>query len=409
MTDAQRLQLAAAAARKELRALALKDDATAEDVQTATGKVDDLEARSAVLTAAEEAENGKPKVTGEEAEAKERRALEGRAEVRRYIGRAMDGAPVDGAEAELNAALGMGPGSFPLRLLAPERETRATTDTEAGVMASQWLDRLFADSCAMKLGISFRSVGAGVQAYPVTTAGATAAQRGRSEAAADAAWTVGVTEIKPTRNAVRAVFKVEDAARLEGLEDSLRRDLRMALTEGIDRAVFIGDDGANENRADITGLTTHADVTEVTLTQAAKVKPAASVAVFAALIDGVYATMPEHLRIVAAVGANTLWMSTIANAGAENQTLGQFLKMSGLSWAVRGGIEAATSAGKFGAFVGLARGIEGAGVAPVWETGRLIRDEYTGASTGTVALTLQTLWGFDLPRPANFRRVKFVA
>ena len=34
----------------------------------------------------------------------------------------------------------------------------------------------------------------------------------------------------------------------------------------------------------------------------------------------------------------------------------------------------------------MARGIEGAAVAPVWETGRLIRDELTGASKGEVDL-----------------------
>ena len=78
MTDAQRLQLAAATARKELRALALTDDASAEDIQAASAKVDDLEARSAVLSAAEEAEHGAPKVTGEDAEARERRELRGK-------------------------------------------------------------------------------------------------------------------------------------------------------------------------------------------------------------------------------------------------------------------------------------------------------------------------------------------
>ena len=220
MTDAQRIQLAAATARKELRALALSDDATAEDITTATAKVDDLEARAAVLTTAEEAENGPDKVTTEDSAARERRALEGRAEVRRYIGAAMEGGAVDGAEAEYNAALGMGAGSFPLRLLAPERESRATTDTDAGTAQQTWLDRLFADTAAMHAGVTFRSVGPGVAAFPVTTAGASAAQRGRKQAAADAGWTIGVTEVKPTRNAVRATFSVEDAARLRGLEDA---------------------------------------------------------------------------------------------------------------------------------------------------------------------------------------------
>ena len=406
MTDALRLQLAAAKARKELRALALADDATAEAIQEKTAEVENLEARAAVLTTAEEAENGPDKVTGEDAEARERRALLGRAEVRRYIGAAMDGGAVDGAEAELNGALGMGAGAFPLRLLAPE--VRATTDTDAGVTQGTWLDRLFAKTCAAHVGIAFRSVGSGVAAYPVTTAGASAAQRGRREAAADAAWTVGVTEVKPSRNAVRAVFTVEDAARLRGLEDALRRDLRMALTEGIDRAVFIGDADANEDAGDIAGLTTAANVAESTITQANKVKWPATVKTFTDLIDGVYASSPADLRIVAAVGAARLWLATQANSN-RNESVAQVMKGNGLSWMTRGGIETATADGDFAAFVGLARGITGAAVAPVWDAARLIRDPYSGASKGEVAVTLQTLWGFALPRAANFKRVKFAA
>lgn len=407
MTDAQKLALKLADARKELRRLILDDDSTDEAINEAEAKVSSLERRAALLP---EDPDPEPNANGEgegDAEARELRELEGRVEVRRYIGAALDGGAVDGAEAEFNAALDMGAGSFPLQLLAPEERT--TTNTDAATNQGTWLDRLFASTAAAHLGISFRRAAPGVAAFPVTTAGATAAQRGRGEAAADAAWTVGVREIKPSRNAVRAVFSVEDAARLRGLEDALRRDLRMALTEGIDRAVFLGDAGANENAGDITGLQGHASVAEVEINQTGKTAPATTVAALAALIDGQHAAAPGDLRIVAAVGWNTLLLSTIANASAENQTLGQFLRASGFSWRTRGGIETATAAGYFGAFIGLARGIAGAGVAPVWEAARLIRDPYSGADSGEVALTLQTLWGFDLPRPASFRRLKFVA
>lgn len=412
MTDAQKVQLAAVEARKELRALALTEDATAEDIQAATKKVDDLEARAAILTAAEEAENGPDKVTEtEDAEAREFRALEGRVEVSQYIGAAMEGRGVDGAEAEYNGALKMGAGRFPLRLLAPE--VRAKTDTDAGATQATWVDRLFADTMAARLGITMPTVAPGVSSYPVTTAGASAAQRGRTEAAADAGWTVGVTELKPKRNAVRAVFSVEDAARLRGLEDSLRRDLRMALTEGVDRAIFAGDAGANEDVADVTGLTTAANVTEKTLTQAAKIKAGDTLAAFVSLIDGKHAASMGDLNIVATVGAATLWEGQILSVSASEtasvfKTLAAFLRQAGLTWGVRGDLETATSNGKFGAFIGRNRGIRGAGVAPIWSSAQLIRDPYSKAASGEVALTLSYLWSFGLPRPSNFARLKFV-
>ena len=81
---------------------------------------------------------------------------------------------------------------------------------------------------------------------------------------------------------------------------------------------------------------------------------------------------------------------------------------SGMSWGVRGDIDDATTNGKFGAFVGRGRGIDGAGVAPIWDSAELIRDPYTSAAKGEVVLTLNYFWNFGLPRPSNFARLKFV-
>ena len=270
-----------------------------------------------------------------------------------------------------------------------------------------WLDRLFAMTAAARLGVTLSSVAPGVASFPVTTAGATGAQRGKEQAIADATWTVGVSELKPKRAGVRATFVMEDAARLPGLEDALVRDLRMALTDSVDKAIFIGDSTASPNAGDITGLTT-ASITERTLTQANKVKGVETLTEFAALVDGIHASSFGDLRVVASVGSWRLWESTIVNASVDNMTLSAFLRTAGLSWTSRGDIEAATSNGDFGAFIGRARGITGAGVAAVWNSGQLLRDPYVGAAKGEVALTLNYLWDFGLPRPANFARIKFV-
>ena len=75
----------------------------------------------------------------------------------------------------------------------------------------------------------------------------------------------------------------------------------------------------------------------------------------------------------------------------------------------RGEIDTDTANGDFGAFVGRGRGIEGAGVSAIWEAGELIRDPFSGAAKGEIALTLCYLWDFALPRADNFSRIKFVA
>ena len=369
---------------------------------------------------AEETEQRDAAATGnkEGLDAEDRERLELRSKVRmgRYVQAAMENRSVDGAEGELNAAVGIGANRFPLELLAPPEprvartEDRAVTAVDTQTMPRTWLDRLFAETAAMRLGISMESVPAGSASFPVTTAGASAAQRGKDQAAADTAWTVGVTELKPKRNAATLKFSIEDSSRIPGLESALTRDLRMALTEGVDRAMFIGDSGANPNTGDIVGLQ-GAGITETTLTQANKIKGPETLAAFLAMVDGIHANTLGDLNIVAAVGAYRLWENTIINVATatNNQTLAAFLRLAGLSWAARGSIEDATANGDFAAFVGRRMGIDGAGVAAVWDAGHSDarpvhrRGEGHRPPDDDLALGLRGFPGTD-----NFQRLKFV-
>ena len=391
------------------------DDEQRAELDTIEKGTADLERQLRAAQIAVDSEEAEQRAAGADArqpegdaEDRERAELRAKVKLSGYVTAAVEQRAADGAEAEFNAALGIAGNRFPLELLAPPVEERATTDADTATTPRRWLDRLFAGTAASALGVTMESVAAGVASYPVTTAGASAAQRGRSEAAADAAWTISTDELKPTRNAVRLVFNIEDAARIPGLESALTRDLRMALVEGVDRAIFLGDDGANENVADITGLTT-AGITEATVTQANKVKGPETLTAFTGMVDGIHAMGLGDLRVVAAIGAWRLWENTVINSAADNMTLASFLRTAGLSWSSRGEIETATANGDFGAFVGLGRGIEGAAVAPVWEAGELIRDPYSGAGKGEIALTLSYLWNFGIPRTSNFQRIKFVA
>ena len=418
MTTSQKLSIRLSEIRQRLNEIAgLEGDAVTDEIRAEADKLTgeyrtaETQHRAAIVAEGEEqraAEHDFNAGGNGDGEAAEVRALRGRVRVGQYVGAAIEERAADGAEAELNAALGMRGNAFPLSLLAPE--VRATTDTDSQTNQSgRWLDRLFAGAAAERIGITMESVAPGVASFPTTTVGASAAQRGRTEAAADAAWRVGVTELKPTRNAVRAVFSEEDAMRLPSLEASLRRDLGMALTEGVDRSIFIGDSGANENRADIVGLNTAASVVEVEITQANKVKGPETLTAFSGLVDGIHAMGFGDLMTCTSVGAWRLWESTIINSAADNMTLAAFLREAGLMWAARGEIETATDDGDWAAFIGRKRGIEGAGVAALWEAGMLLRDPYSASASGQVNLTLSYFWNFGLPRASNFARIKFAA
>ena len=340
-------------------------------------------------------------------ETREVAELRAKSSVVSYVKAASEMRSVDGPERELNSALGLGADQFPLVLLAPE--TRQTTAIDVSTNPQAWLDRLFDQTAAQRLGVSFRSVGPGVASVPVTTAGASAGQLDKSGAVSAAGWTIGVSEMKPKRNAVSAIFSIEDVQRIgPGLEAALQRDLRSALVEGIDAAIFKGDATPTAAAADIVGLQTAA-IAEITLTQASKILGQKILEKLAGFIDGKHAISPADLRIVASVGTNVLWMTTIQAAAVQNQTVAQFLRDSGISWTTRGAIDTATANGDFGAYLGLASGVEGAAIAAVWESASMVRDPYSGATKGEVGIVLNTLWDFAVPRPSSFKRLKYVS
>ena len=101
-------------------------------------------------------------------------------------------------------------------------------------------------------------------------------------------------------------------------------------------------------------------------------------------------------------------MTTVHNSAVDNETIAELLRASGMSWSVRGEIDSTTTNGKFGAYVGLGRGVVGAAVCPVGSQGEMVRDPYSGAAEGEVGLTLSTLCNFGTPRTANYKRFKFV-
>ena len=424
MTPTQKLQVAQSENRSKIAGILDTEEDKREktwqsDLEGLTKRAQSLELE---LRAALVAGEDKPEETTEETTEKttestedlERRELEKFIGFEPYVRAAMSGHGVaSGPEAEFNQEFGLSAEQFPLQLLTRgddlgDLEKRAAIDGDAKVNQGSWIDRLFADTAAARLGITFPSVSPGVAAYPVTTAGGELVQRGRTQAAAAGVYTYAVTELKPTRNAVHGVYSIEDNARLPGLADAIGRDMRAAMVEKIDRTIFVGDDGADENSADIAGLTTATGITEITLTQANKVMGLEWLKLFTALMDGKHAASEADLNIVLSVGANQLLLSTRELAAVSSETMARFLRNNGVTWSTRGEIDTATGNNKFGAFIGLKRGQAGTAVAPVWSAATLIRDPYSGAKSGEVQLTLSYLWAFGVPRTDNYRRLKFV-
>ena len=367
-----------------------------------------LTTHDTALIAAWESEGAARSDAGEVSELAEIRS---RVNVAKYVMAAIDRRGLSGgAELEYNAAMGVAGDGFPMSMLDFKAEERAAIAGDGQTNQGTWVDRVFGDSAAQRVGVTMRSVAPGIASVPAVSTGATGAQRGNPQAAANAAYTIALTELKPKRNAVHTIFSIQDSMRVPGLEDAITRDLRAAVVDAVDLAIFLGDSTANPNDGDIVGFQTHANIGETTITQNHKITAPGVLAAFAAQLDGKYATGLADLRVVLAVGAARLWTSTVPNATTgNNASIAQVLAGNGISWQVREGIEPNTANGDFLAFIGRARGIDGAAVAAVWENGSLIRDPYSDADTGEVRLTLNYLWDFQVPRTGNFKRLKAVS
>ena len=126
-----------------------------------------------------------------------------------------------------------------------------------------------------------------------------------------------VTEIKPARRAVHGIYSIEDDARLPGLSEAIERDMRAAMVESVDRAVFNGDGGANENTADVVGLQA-AGITEATLSQANKIKADEVLKFFLAYVMG---SMPRVWETFGLLPAWALTCSGMAVSTTRRLTI----------------------------------------------------------------------------------------
>lgn len=393
MTDKQRLEVAAAKARKELRALALKDDATAAQIAEATAKVDDLEARAAALPddpdpdpEPNKGEGDGATGDGDDAETREVRKLRGKAKVGHYLAAALTGRPVTGESAEYAAAVGLD-GRLPLDLLeAPEqREARAVTPGPADETVTSTRPTVpyaFRRTDAAALGVSMPMVSPGEAHFPALTTAPPGGMKAKDAAAAATAAAFSLTKRTPGRITGQFVIRLEDIALFPSMETDLRRAIGGALANALDDQVLTGD-GSSPN---LSGL----------FHQATDVNAAANAETFAtgvsrvaALVDGRHANGWGDIRLL--LGVDTF--EHYAGLFQSNGDTSLFDYLAGKVGGVR--VSARAPAKASNAQKGLAvLSAQGQTVTvPVWSGVELIVDPYTKAAEGQRVVTAVSLVG----------------
>ena len=358
-----------------------------------------------------DADEGETTDTPEDAEI---RRLSERAEFRAYLAAAAIDGEVKGVEAELNAALELRSVAgiiVPWEALAPtEVEERADVATSAPTALARSqapiVQRVFATGIASFLGVSMPTVASGERQYIHISAGTDPEMKAKAAAVDAAAATFTPESFKPLRLTARYLFSIEDAAELAGMESALRMDLREAFREEMDTQVLTGD-GDAPNVSGFLAAFASGGLADVANNSAvlANGKPSevvtaeSLIGTYASQVDGRYARSRSAIRV--AIGAAT-YAKLVALVTGDVYVFDRFegqTRVDALIPAAAANIQQAVVA-KVGAPGYYA-------VAPVWQGFELLRDPYTNAAKGQVAITATALWNFGILRSEGFKRLKF--
>lgn len=354
----------------------------------------------------------------------EKRELWERVELRAYMRTALAGGKLEGAEAEANKELQLGDNQVPWEALLPRDEEHRADDATRidatsvspdaiGHPKMTTLQRIFRRSRTSFLGMRMPTVGAGEPIYPVMTGGINP-DSARSAALSSGAGPSGpfpsggtveataatfvAKTVSPKRISARYKWRLEDSARFP-VEDMLRSDLRMVMSQLLDTQVFLGDaahDNFNglfrNNAAGPLGV----DAAEGTKTDFNQV-----LTKHYNYVDGYAAGMVNEVRTLMGIPSYT-FMATLFQ-GASGEQLFSLLSRLGINVATWAGVPAAAS--NVQQAIQTRRGSDC--IVPVWQGVTMIRDPYSEAASGQTALTAHMLANIELLRADHWRKVAF--
>jgi HK97 family phage major capsid protein len=333
--------------------------------------------------------------------------LIGKFELRQVALMLDEGRQLDGATAEVVQELRSKGGyrGVPVPWQALEKRSGETvaSGTPNPLRTMPIIDRIFADSAAVRMGASMINIDSGAVEYPVVTS-SVAAGWADGETASVAGPTVFATTDKPlapnsnlgiTMKITRKTLKQSGDA----LEQAVRRDMNSAIGVALDKAVFLGT-GANGQpsgvlvgsygitstnvAADASWAAFRAAVTRFIVANAAAGPGAVKLLIRPEIFDFMDGTLITGTAV-------SEWDRLVKNIPAGN------VAMSSNALAAPAGGPPTTSKALLTVNVG--------GVAPIfcatWGAIDLIRDPYSDAASGGLRLTALTTADVTVARPAQ--------
>ena len=225
--------------------------------------------------------------------------LRSRSRLGAYIAAALQGLPVEGAEAEFTAACGVPKGHIPLSLFEADRpEVRVDAATVSpttglGATLAPIQPFVFSESIAPRLGIAMPQVGSGAYSEATITTSLTAAAKGIGIAQDSSAAVLTTITANPRRIAARLTIGMESIAQIGqgNFESALRMNATQKLSDAYDTQCISGNGTAPNVDGLINQLTDPTDPTAITTFDG-------FVGAFVDQVEGLWASTGKNVAIV---------------------------------------------------------------------------------------------------------------
>ena len=369
---------------QRIDALMAEADAHIRRAETLT----DATERTAATTAANDCMERAEKLTDQSQSGAADPQLESlirRADLGEIVNAVMDNRATTGAAAELQADRGLAANQVPLAMFQARALTAAPGNV--GVNEQPIIPGVFPTSVAAFLGVDMPTVGVGEAVFPVITTNAAVEALAESAEGTETDGTFSGDKLAPGRLQASFRYSAEDRARFAGMDQSLRDNLSMALSDALDKRVIAGAEGlltgvklANNN---VNAVTTFANyISNLAMGR----------------VDGTYASTTADLRIVVGAG-------TYAHAGSQYRATESDRTALDRLMALTGGVRVSAhvpgvNANKQNAVVRL--GMRRDMVAPLWDGVTIIADPYTQAAKGEHILTAVLMHAVKILRTGGF-------
>ena len=395
MTNLQRLELRASEIRSRLNELSGIEtgELTSEhrsEIDNLSVEYADVERQKRAAILAGDAPEQTPEPNADGGERREISSLIERAEIASYLRAAASGNPVSGVERELRQAV-LGDDAdemlMPMDMLMPlETRADAVTNVDSAIQHSQQniIGRIFAETAGAYLGVQRPSVPTGETHYYALNGGVSADVRadGVSKDAEIATFTSKAVE--PVRLTARYLWGIETTARIRGFEEALRADIRAVMGDKLDSLALNGQAAVANTSPLVEGIISQLADPE---------NPTAAatwddyLSLYPARVDGKTSMDGSNVRLL--VNADTYKHAHGLQIGVSGELLGRELPTGRFRASANMPATAATIATLLSYTASARVGF----VQPVWRGIQLIRDVYSKASEGQIALTAIMLTG----------------